>query len=116
MLAVPVRRSGRTLGVLVVQNRAPRNFTEAEIDDLETVAMLLAELLPASGATDGRPEGVGATVPRLFSGTSLNPGIAVGPVVLLDAIRPIARILSDNPEAEQARLDAAVDQHAARPG
>src|ERR1700749_3331073 len=48
MLAVPVRRSGRTLGVLVVQNRTPRAFVEAEIDDLETVAMLLAELLPAS--------------------------------------------------------------------
>ncbi|HVY17618.1 MAG TPA: phosphoenolpyruvate--protein phosphotransferase [Rhodopila sp.] len=108
LLAVPVRRSGRILGVLVVQNRTPRNFTEPEIDDLETVAMLLAEMLPASGATDGRPEGVGATVPRLFSGTPLNPGIAVGPVVLLNAIRPIARILSDNPEAEQARLDAAV--------
>ncbi|HET6606992.1 MAG TPA: putative PEP-binding protein [Rhodopila sp.] len=108
LLAVPVRRSGRILGVLVVQNRAPRNFVEDEIDDLETVAMLLAELLPASGASDGRPEGVGATVPRLFTGTSLNPGIVVGPIVLLNAIRPIARILSDNPDAEQARLDAAV--------
>jgi phosphotransferase system enzyme I (PtsP) len=108
LLAVPVRRSGRTLGVLVVQNRTPRSFTESEIDDLETVAMLLAELLPATGATDGRPEGVGATVPRLFSGTPLNRGIAVGRVVLLNAIRPVARILSDNPEAEQARLDAAV--------
>ena len=57
MLAVPVRRSGRTLGVLVVQNRTPRNFTEPEVDDLETVAMLLAEMLPGSGATDGSPEG-----------------------------------------------------------
>ncbi len=55
MLSVPVRRSGRTLGVLVVQNRTPRNFTEAEVDDLETVAMLLAEMLSGSGATDGSP-------------------------------------------------------------
>src|ERR1700744_4116114 len=67
MLAVPVRRSGRTLGVLVVQNGTPRNFTEAEIDELETVTMLLAEMLPNRGAADGAPEGVGATVPRLFS-------------------------------------------------
>jgi phosphotransferase system enzyme I (PtsP) len=108
LLAVPVRRSGRTLGVLVVQNRTPRNFTEPEIDDLETVAMLLAEMLPASGAIDGRHEGIGSTVPRLFSGTPLNPGLAVGPVVLLHAVRPIARILSDDPAAEQARLDQAV--------
>ena len=65
MLAVPVRRSGRILGILAVQNRSPRNFTDDEVDDLETVAMLLAEMLPMSGATDGSPEGVGGTVPRL---------------------------------------------------
>lgn len=108
LLAVPVRRSGRTLGVLVVQNRAPRNFTVTEVDDLETVAMLLAEMLPASGATDGSPDGVGATLPRLFVGTPLMGGIAVGPIVLLSSARPVARFLSDDPEAEQTRLDQAV--------
>src|SRR5579872_5779044 len=40
MLAVPVRRSGRVLGVLAVQNRLPRHFTSLEVDELETVAML----------------------------------------------------------------------------
>src|SRR5271157_5096159 len=48
MLAVPVRRSGRTMGVVAVQNRTPRHFTNQEVDELETVAMLLAEMLPAS--------------------------------------------------------------------
>jgi len=110
LLAVPVRRTGRTLGVLVVQNRTPRNFTELEVDDLETVAMLLAELLPGSGATDGSHEGLAATVPRLFKGTTLMGGIAAGPVVLLGSARPVARFLSDDPEAEQARLDKAVDR------
>ena len=110
LLAVPVRRAGRTLGVLVVQNRTPRNFTDLEVDDLETVAMLLAEMLPGSGAIDGSPEGLGATVPRLFKGTPLMSGIAAGPVVLLGSARPIARFLSDDPDAEQARLDQAVDR------
>ncbi len=110
LLAVPVRRSGRTVGVLVVQNRTPRNFTDPEVDDLETVAMLLAEMLSGSGATDGSPEGLGATVPRLFAGTPLMGGIAVGPVVLLRATRPIVRLLAENPEAEQVRLDQAVDR------
>src|SRR4051812_23466547 len=110
MLAVPVRRPGRTLGVLTVQNRMPRNFTELEVDDLETVAMLLAELLPGSGATDGSPEGLAATVPRLFKGVTLMAGIAAGPIVLLSTARPVARFLSDDPEAEQARLDQAVDR------
>ncbi|HEY0424673.1 MAG TPA: putative PEP-binding protein [Rhodopila sp.] len=110
LLAVPVRRSGRTLGVLVVQNRTPRNFTEPEVDDLETVAMLLAEMLSGSGATDGSPEGLAATVPRLFAGTSLMGGIAIGPIVLRRSARPIVSLLADDPEAEQLRLDQAVDR------
>src|ERR1700712_2895161 len=36
LLAVPVRRSGRTLGVLVVQNRAPRHYIDAEVEEVET--------------------------------------------------------------------------------
>ncbi len=110
MLAIPVRRSGRTLGVLAVQNRTPRNFTDAEVDDLETVAMLVAEVLSGSGATDGSPDGLGATVPRVFSGTSLMGGIAAGPVVLLRTGRPAIRLLADDPKAEQIRLDQAVDR------
>src|ERR1700712_5841527 len=102
MLSVPVRRSGRTLGVIVVQNRTPRNFTEPEIDDLETVAMLLAEMLSVSGATDGSPEGLGATVPRLFTGTPLMGGIAVGPIILRRSTRPVVRLLADDPTLEQA--------------
>jgi phosphotransferase system enzyme I (PtsP) len=110
MIAVPVRRSGRTLGVLVVQNATPRHFTDPEVDDLETVAMLLAEMLSGSGATDSSPEGVGATVPRLFAGTSLMGGIAVGQIVLLRAARPVVTLLADDPEVEQHRLEKAMDR------
>ena len=53
MLAVPVRRAGRTLGVVAVQNRNPRRYSDEEVDELETVAMLLAEVLAAAGAADG---------------------------------------------------------------
>ncbi len=108
MLAVPVRRAGRTLGVVAVQNRNPRRYAEDEVEELETVAMLLAEVLAASGASDGSEEGVGATVPRVFAGTTLVSGIAIGPVVLHGNRRRLLRLLADDPEAELARLhDAA---------
>ena len=68
MLAVPVRRAGRTLGVLAVQNRAPRLYDTDEVEALETVAMLLVEPLAAAGASDGAEEGLGATLPRRFAG------------------------------------------------
>src|ERR1035437_8154226 len=57
MLAVPVRRAGRTLGVLAVQNRMPRHYTDDEVEVLQTVSMLLAEVLAAAGAADGAEEG-----------------------------------------------------------
>ena len=72
--------------------------------------MLLAEMLSGSGATDGSPEGLAATVPRLFAGTPLMGGIAVGPIVLLRSARPAVQVLADDPKAEQDRLDQAVDR------
>lgn len=110
MLAVPVRRAGRTLGVIVVQNRTPRHYAEEEVDEMETVAMLVAELLPASGATDGAPEGLAATVPRVFAGSSLTAGIAIGPVVVHGLPRVPVQLLAEDPLAELTRLHAAVER------
>lgn len=108
LLAVPVRRAGHTLGVLAVQNRAPRHYTEDEVDVLETVAMVLAELLAAAGASDGAEEGVAATLPRRFSAASLVPGLAVGKVVLHGTGPAPRRLLADDPEYELGRLNGAV--------
>ena len=57
MLAAPVRRAGRTLGVVAVQNRNPRGYSEEEVDELETVAMLLAEV-PAPRPATSRNAGI----------------------------------------------------------
>ena len=59
-LGVPVLRSGNTLGVLVVQNRARRTYSEEEEEALATTAMVVAEMI-ASGelsaiARPGAPE------------------------------------------------------------
>ena len=107
LLAVPVRRGGRTLGVIAVQNRMPRRYAEDECEVLETVAMLLAELLAGAGATDGAEQGLVATVQRRFAGNPLAPGIAIGPVVVHGMAPPLRALLADNPAAELARLDAA---------
>jgi phosphotransferase system enzyme I (PtsP) len=107
MLAVSVRRAGRTLGVVAVQNRQVRSYSEEEVDELETVALLLAEVLASAGAADAAEEGVAATVPRVFAGASLVPGIAIGPVALHGARGRPTRLLADDPDAELARLQEA---------
>jgi phosphotransferase system enzyme I (PtsP) len=109
MLAVPVRRAGRTLGVLAVQNRAPRRYNADEVEVLETVAMLLAELLATQGASDGAEEGLGAAVSRRFTGSAIVPGLAIGPVVRHDLTEPPRRLLADDPRQEEARFAAAVE-------
>ncbi|MGA3006086.1 MAG: putative PEP-binding protein, partial [Acetobacteraceae bacterium] len=110
MLAVPVRRSGRVLGVLTVQNRLPRHFTGLEVDELETVAMLLAEMLPANSATEAVGEGLPSTVPRVFAGTTLMTGIAIGPVVLHATRMTGIKLLAEDPERELQRLADASDR------
>ncbi|MBC7800392.1 MAG: GAF domain-containing protein, partial [Gemmatimonadaceae bacterium] len=108
LLAVPVRRGGRIVGVLAVQNRAPRRYDDDEVELLETVAMLLAEILAAAGASDGAEQGVGATLSRQFQASPFAPGLAIGPIVLHGAGAPLRRLLSDDPLREAARLDLAV--------
>ena len=108
LLAVPVRRGTRLVGVLAVQNRAPRRYADDEVEVLETVAMLLAEILAAAGATDGAEQGLGATLPRQFQGTAFAPGLAIGPIVVHGTGAPIRRLLADDPRLETKRLDLAV--------
>ncbi len=108
LLAVPVRRAGRVLGVLAVQNRAPRRYADDELDVLQTVAMLLAEILGAEGAASGAEDGIGAAVPRFFQATALAPGVAVGPVVVHGTGAAPRRVLADDPAAELVRLREAL--------
>ncbi len=106
LLAVPVRRAGRLLGVLVVQNRAPRRYDADEVEVMETVAMLLAELLAVS-QPERSDAGLAAAIPRRFGGTVLAPGIVLGPVVLPSSGRVPTRVLADDPDQELRRLESA---------
>ncbi len=111
LLAVPVRRGGRTLGVLAVQNRIVRHYSMDEVEVLETVAMLLPDALANPGAQAGEErheEDFTGTVAHHFDGASLSPGIVFGRVVLHGAQRPPRQLLADDTDAEQARLATAL--------
>ncbi len=107
LLAIPIRRSGHIIGVLTVQNREPRRFTDLEQEALETVAMLLAEMMTTAGAVEVRGEGFGAALPRRFDGLPLAAGIVIGPVVRAGQHVARRHVLAAEPEVEQARLLAA---------
>jgi phosphotransferase system enzyme I (PtsP) len=106
MLAVPVRRAGRTMGVLTVQNRSPRHYTDDEAEVLETVALFISDMLTGEGGDAS--DGFTGSLPRQFDAALLSPGIVFGPVHLPDSILAPKRLLADDSAAELARLQKAM--------
>ena len=105
-LGVPLLRGGRVIGVLVVQNQTSRVYAEDEIEDLQTIAMVLAEVV--AGVEDaidalGDVE-VSPHRPERLKGQRFSDGLAIGFVVLHDPHVPAARIVADDPAAEESRL------------
>ena len=112
-LGVPVMRGGTVIGVLVVQNRTRRHYTEEEEEALQTTAMVLADVI-ASGELKEVAREVAADVAHMRShhirGDSLVEGVALGHVVLHEPRVVIETMIAENIPQEKKRLDAAVAQ------
>jgi phosphotransferase system, enzyme I, PtsP len=112
LMGVPILRSGRVLGVLVVQNRTRRHYDEDEIEALQTIAMVLAELAASGELVNPlerqQPAGVGQ-LPLRIEGARLNAGLALGQAVLHEPALVIRQVVAEDTVAELARLRRAVD-------
>ncbi len=109
-LGVPILRAGRTLGVLVVQNKAARVYRDEESEALETVAMVVAEMI-AAGSLEGlsRP-GVALDLSRSvsFTGVPLSDGIGLGRVILHEPRVVVTNLFNEDMEIEVERLTKAL--------
>src|SRR5215475_11174534 len=104
-LGVPVLRAGNTLGVLVVQNRASRSYSEEEEEALQTTAMVLAEMI-ASGELSALAEPgfePAAHRPLQLKGLSISDGIGLGHVVLHEPRVIVTKLIADEPNKELQR-------------
>jgi len=110
-LGAPLLRGGRAIGVLVVQNRAARHYDPDEIEDIQTIAMVLAETV-ASGELLGQEElrdvEVAPHRPERMKGQRFAEGLAFGHVVLHEAPLAPEKLLADDPVLEEARLHTAL--------
>ena len=77
-LGVPILKGGRVEGVLTVQNRAERIYQDDEIDSLQTIAMVLAEIVPASAGGGGQTDAAREGRPVNLQGRSLCGALAWG--------------------------------------
>ncbi len=111
-LGVPIIRSERVFGILVVQNRVQRAYSDDEVEALQTIAMVLAEMV-ASGAfgdlssfqIEARP-----SRPERLQGRAFSDGLAIGVAVLHEPHAPLGRVIADDPIKEEERLDSALAQ------
>ncbi|MEH6698739.1 MAG: phosphoenolpyruvate--protein phosphotransferase [Brevundimonas sp.] len=111
-LGAPLLRGGRAIGVLVVQNQSARRYDEDEIEDIQTIAMVLAETV-ASGELMGLDElrdvEVAPHRPERFKGQKFSDGLAYGHVVLHEPPLPPEKLLADDTPLEEERLKAGLE-------
>lgn len=109
-LGMPILRGGRTLGVITVQNKARKVYSEEEVEALETTAMLVAELITSGELDEGVGDIADRAQPRHFSGVGIGAGIALGTVVLHEPRVMIHEFLSEDQEIETSRLMLGIDK------
>ena len=109
-LGVPLLRGGRAIGVLVVQNRTERVYTEDEVEDLQIIAMVLAEMVAGELISEDELSGVEITPhrPERIKGARFADGLALGVAVLHEPPVAPSQLLADDVVAEEARLKTAI--------
>jgi phosphotransferase system, enzyme I, PtsP len=111
LMGVPMIQAGRVMGVLAVQTRDERPFNDWEVETLETVAMVIAELTMAAQVVKREelfPTEGNSLLPVRLSGTMLNAGLGLGQAVMHKSHVRIGRLVSDDPSIEHARLQSAL--------
>jgi len=110
---VPIIRRERAVGVLAVQHADPRRYADVEIEALQTVAMVLSELIAnadlvdTAGGASTRPQ---STAPERVSGFKLVDGMAAGVAVFHQPRITIEHTVAEDTEAERHRVYAAFDK------
>jgi len=107
MMAVPILRTGKVVGVLVLQNQASRHYLEEEEEALQTVAMVLAELVVSGDLITAQEQSDGDAergVVTRFAGTVFAEGLAEGVVVMHEPRVEIIQHLSEDYDYQRGRL------------
>ncbi len=110
-LGVPLLRGGRVLGVLAVQNVTQRTYKLEEMEALETVAMVLAEMVASGDLVNLTALHEAELVEDRamhHRGVAISDGIALGHVVLHQPRIHVTRIIAEDTAVELERIEDAV--------
>jgi len=105
---VPIVRLESPIGVLAVQNADPRRYEDVEIEALQTVAMVLSEMIGGARLVDGaRRSRLRSAGPLRLSGLQLVSGMAKGVAVFHEPRIVVEHTVAEDIEAERDRVYAA---------
>ena len=109
-LGVPIQRAGHVVGVLVVQNTAPRHYEPEEEEAMQTTAMVLAQYVAQSEVAGLMSQGASGQKGRavMIAGQTLSEGIALGHVVMHEPRVVIKDLVADDMRKERLRLARAI--------
>src|SRR3954452_6529761 len=107
---VPIVRRERAIGALTVQHRDPRRYDDVAIEALQTVAMVLSELIAGAGLVDDRAR-TGRDArdqgPVRLNGLKLVDDMARGLAVFHQPRVVIEHTVAEDTEAERHRVYSA---------
>ncbi|WP_343343913.1 phosphoenolpyruvate--protein phosphotransferase [Sphingomicrobium sp. XHP0239] len=101
---VPIVRRETPIGVLTVQHEDSRKYDDVEIEALQTVAMVLSELLGNAGLADGTKGRARDTGAQQLAGLKLVTGMARGHAVFHQPKVTVEQTVAEDVEAERARV------------
>jgi phosphotransferase system enzyme I (PtsP) len=104
---VPIVRRESAIGVLAVQHADPRRYEDVEIEALQTVAMVLSELIANSRLVDGSRALRTESGAVRMAGLKLVVGMAKGAAVFHEPRVNIEHTVAEDIEAERARVYSA---------
>src|SRR3954467_5839740 len=104
---VPIVRLESPIGVLAVQHAEPRGYEDVEIEALQTVAMVLSEMIAGARLVDGsRRSRLRSAGPLRPPGLKLVAGMAKGEAVFHEPRVVVEHTVADDIEAERERVYA----------
>ncbi|HEX6410347.1 MAG TPA: phosphoenolpyruvate--protein phosphotransferase [Sphingomicrobium sp.] len=105
---VPIVRLESPIGVLAVQHADPRRYEDVEIEALQTVAMVLSEMIAGARLVDGARRGrLRSAGPLRLVGLKLVAGMAKGEAVFHQPRVVVEHTVAEDIEAERERVYSA---------
>ncbi|MEM8575665.1 MAG: phosphoenolpyruvate--protein phosphotransferase [Pseudomonadota bacterium] len=110
-VGVPILRGGNTIGVLTVQNRTMRQYSDEEVEALQTTAMVIADTLASGGILSeevtvekGRDQSI------RFVGQPISDNVALGHIVLHEPRIVVTKLIAEDADLERSRLQQAIEE------